>query len=170
MYQKILVPLDGSSLAESALAQLSQLVGPETEVILLRVYEPPAAERLITIPPYSSGGGSSIPVMTPVHAGPSAEELAQIHERIRREAEEYLEGKAEDLLGVAHRRRTVTLEDSDPAGAIASEAQAEEADLIVMSTHGRSGAVRWILGSVADKVVHSTRVPILLVRPAVPAE
>jgi nucleotide-binding universal stress UspA family protein len=52
----------------------------------------------------------------------------------------------------------------DPGDAILSEADAKDADLIAMSTHGRSGLTRWVLGSVADKVVHRTMKPLLIVR------
>jgi nucleotide-binding universal stress UspA family protein len=54
-----------------------------------------------------------------------------------------------------------------PAEAIVDEAARIEADLIVMATHGRGGIRRWALGSIADKVLHATSTPLLLVRPAV---
>jgi nucleotide-binding universal stress UspA family protein len=52
-----------------------------------------------------------------------------------------------------------------PAQEIVDFAEREDIDLIVMSTHGRSGMSRWILGSVADKVLRGTHLPVLLVRP-----
>lgn len=170
MYRKIIVPLDGSHLAESALAQIPHLVGSETEVILLRVYEPPAVGSAVAFPPYGSSGGSPLPIATPVQVSPLEGEASQVREHMRREAEEYLDGKAEDLMGKVVHRRTLVLEDANAGEAISLTARDEEADLIVMSTHGRSGAVRWILGSVADKVLHSTHIPLLLVRPGPPTE
>jgi len=169
MYRKIIVPLDGSVLAEAALAQLPHLVGPETEVVLVRVYEPATVGSAVVFPPYGSGG-SPVPVATPVQVGPPADEVGEIRERARYEAQEYLETKAESLTSWIHHRRTLALADASPSAAIAALARDEEADLIIMSTHGRSGAVRWILGSVADKVLHSTHIPILLVRPSEPSE
>ncbi len=53
-----------------------------------------------------------------------------------------------------------------PPNAICDYARVDDDDLIVMATHGRSGVIRWTLGSVAEKVLHSTRIPLLLVRPA----
>jgi nucleotide-binding universal stress UspA family protein len=53
----------------------------------------------------------------------------------------------------------------DPAARIVDQAKHEKADLIAMSTHGRSGLARWVLGSVADKILHESRIPLWLVRP-----
>lgn len=75
----------------------------------------------------------------------------------------YLRGEAERL-----RSRSLTCEfvvaAGDPGDTILAEADSRDADLIAMSTHGRSGLARWVLGSVADKVVHRTAKPLLLVR------
>ena len=51
-----------------------------------------------------------------------------------------------------------------PADAIVETAEAEQADLVVMATHGYSGIRRWALGSVADKVLHAIKTPLVLVR------
>ena len=56
-----------------------------------------------------------------------------------------------------------------PAEVVVQEAERRQADLIVMSTHGRSGPGRWVLGSVADRVLHGATMPLLLVRPDVAA-
>jgi nucleotide-binding universal stress UspA family protein len=53
----------------------------------------------------------------------------------------------------------------DPAARIVDLARQEKADLIAMSTHGRSGIARWVLGSVADKILHESKIPMWLVRP-----
>jgi nucleotide-binding universal stress UspA family protein len=171
MYHLILVPLDGSPLAEVALAQVPHLVGPETEVLLLRVVEPAPADlpaiAFMSSPP---GSGASLAVSPIVLRPEPGGVLAEIADRSHREAQKYLEERAEALGGFVAKRRALVLEGADPAAAIAAQARDEEADLIVMSTHGRSGAVRWILGSVAEKVLHSTSIPLLLVRPAKPSE
>jgi nucleotide-binding universal stress UspA family protein len=171
MYRRILVPLDGSPLSEVALDQLPQLVGPETEVLLLRIAEStPAIFPPVALGPFPPGGGMSVGVPPT----PSTERLSDSpdegDDRARREAQEYLDAKAVSVPGPVTRRRTLVLENVDPAAAIAGQGQDERADLIVMSTHGRSGAVRWILGSVAEKVLHSTHIPLLLVRPGKPSE
>jgi nucleotide-binding universal stress UspA family protein len=55
--------------------------------------------------------------------------------------------------------------DGDPASRIVDDGAANAVDLIAMATHGRSGLSHWLLGSVAERVLHSTGVPLLLVRP-----
>lgn len=57
------------------------------------------------------------------------------------------------------------LNPGDPAAEIVRVSRAEHADLIVMATHGRSGIPRLMLGSVAQKVLHTTEQPLLLIRP-----
>jgi nucleotide-binding universal stress UspA family protein len=171
MYHRILVPLDGSPLAEVALAQLPHLAGPETEVLLLRVVEPASADLpAIAFVPSPPGSGATIAVPPVTLRTERSGVPSEIADRPRREAQKYLEERAEALRGFVAKRRTLVLEDADPAAVIAAQARDEAADLIVMSTHGRSGAVRWILGSVAEKVLHSTHLPLLLVRPGPPSE
>jgi nucleotide-binding universal stress UspA family protein len=168
MYRKILVPLDGSPMAEAAVAQLPHLVGPATELLLLRVTEPATAGTPIPLVPNASGVGGP-PMFSPPSLGPSgAEATGEAATRARRDAQDYLESRAVDLRGTAAHVRTLVFEDADAAGVIAAQATDEGADLIVMSTHGRSGVGRWVLGSVADRVLHSTAVPLLLVRPGQP--
>ena len=162
MYHRILVPLDGSPLAEVALEQLGHLAGPETEVLLLRVVEPITDLPPVAVAPNPPGGGFAA-VVPP--GGRGRDEPAEGDDRAVREAQGYLDGKADALRGAAAKRRTLVLEDIDPAAAIAGQARDEPADLILMATHGRSGVVRTLLGSVAEKVLHATHVPLLLVRP-----
>ena len=167
MYQTILVPLDASPLSEAALGQLPHLVRPGSGVVLLRVIDPPVAMGIAAAAPtYASMGGAPISVSMPIESNPVAEEE---HDRILdvpdQAASGYLEEQARGLRGLEVNVRTVVLEDRDPARAIAAQAVTERADLIVMSTHGRSGVVRSVLGSVADRVLHLTATPVLLVRP-----
>jgi nucleotide-binding universal stress UspA family protein len=170
VYRRILVPLDGSPFSEVALDQLSHLAGPETEVLLLRVARLNSTELLPGVLTPGPPGGGFVAMVPPTRSSPPGRSRsAEADDRARREAQTYLEEKAEALRGVVAKCRTQVVEDADPAGAIAAEAQDEGADLILMSTHGRSGAVRWILGSVAEKVLHSTHLPLLLVRPGKPS-
>lgn len=165
MYSKILVPLDGSSLAEAALDHLHHVAGSESEVILLRVMEVTAEP----VPVPSSAGLAPIPpVIAPNPA--ATEAAAAATTKAFSDAEDYLQSKATALRGSVRAVRPLVLGDSDVASAIASVAKDEQVDLILMSTHGRTGVVRWLLGSVAEKVVRSTHAPILLVRPGRPTE
>lgn len=137
---KILVPLDGSTLAEAALPKALELVGenPGASLLLLR-----AAEAF------------ALPGSDPTEA--------QIE--VVREAENYLDSVAARLgEGGAGRVRT-SVWYGPAAHAIVEAAHVTKADLIVMSTHGRSGLGRLMLGSVAESVLRGTRTPILLLRP-----
>jgi nucleotide-binding universal stress UspA family protein len=170
VYRRILVPLDGSSFSEAALDQLSHLAGPETEVLLLRVARLDSNELLPGVMAPAPPSGGYVGVAPPTRLNPSGSGMSgEADDRVRREAQTYLEEKSETLRGVVAKWRTQVVDGADPASAIAAEAEDEGADLILLSTHGRSGAVRWILGSVAEKVLHSTHVPLLLVRPGKPS-
>jgi nucleotide-binding universal stress UspA family protein len=165
MYHKILVPLDGSALAEAALEHLRHVAGSESEVLLLRVMEVVAEP----VPVPASAGLAPIPPVIAPSLG-TAEATAAARTKAFSDAEEYLESKANALRGSVRAVRTLVLGDADVASAIAGVAESEQVDLIVMSTHGRTGVVRWLLGSIAEKVVRSTHAPILLVRPGRPTE
>jgi nucleotide-binding universal stress UspA family protein len=142
-YKHILVPLDGSELAELALTDalsLAQL--NQAEVVLLQV-----------ISPFEYIVGDSAP-MTFV------DELVKIHQD---EALNYLEGITGREEG-KNLKVHLAVEIGTPAETIIDYAHQEPIDLIVMATHGRSGLRRWVYGSVADKVLRGADVPILLVR------
>jgi nucleotide-binding universal stress UspA family protein len=137
---KILVPLDGSDMAEAALApalEMAQAGSPR--LILMRA----AVAR-------------TLPGTDPIDA-----QILAV-----REAEEYLTG-VKDKLDKAGVSRVETHVWYGPAApAIVEAAQAQKVDVIVMSTHGRSGLGRLIFGSVAESVLRGTHVPIFLVRPS----
>jgi nucleotide-binding universal stress UspA family protein len=137
MLERILVPLDGSQVAEAILTQVRHiLVHKAAEVILLRV---------LTIPP-----------VTETDAGPPTELLVT-------QATKYVRGLARILgsQGVRVRSRVV---EGRAAEGILDIAKEERATLIALATHGRSGLARWVLGSVAEKVVRASPVPVLVVR------
>jgi nucleotide-binding universal stress UspA family protein len=143
MYQRVLIPLDGSELAEAILPFAEHVAGPlDAEVVLLQVVEPPS-------PIAGLGTGGII--------GPDALFLRQV------EARRYLDTVARRLQAKGLRVRTI-LGLGPPASEIAATARAERADLIAMTTHGRSGFRRAILGSVADEVLRSSAIPVLAVR------
>ncbi len=142
---KILVPLDGSSLAEAALPKAVELAETSgAQLLLLRAALVPTLQGV-----------------DPVEA--------QI--KVVREAEEYL-AQVQDRLGAAGLKDVKTTAWYGPAAyAIVEAARLHGADLIVMTTHGRSGLKRLILGSVAESVLRGTTTPILLLRaPEAPVE
>ena len=105
-----------------------------------------------------------------VEAYPSARSLGmsvahpdRLLQDVVRDAEHHLD---EIATGIATEGLSITTMSliGYPAEAIVDEAERRHADLIVMTTHGYSGLRRWALGSVADKVLHNTRTPLLLIR------
>ena len=135
---KVLVPLDGSALAEQALTKALDLAeSREATLLLLR-----AAEV------------SAWPGIDPTDG--------QV--RVVREAEQYLEAVKRDLGARGVRRVDTSVWYGPPASAIVEAARVAKPDVIVMTTHGRSGLGRLILGSVAEAVLRGTTTPILLLR------
>jgi nucleotide-binding universal stress UspA family protein len=163
MYKKILVPLDGSKLAECALPHAQELArGCDTaEVILVSVTERVQGYRAVegsTVPFVLSGGGFGSAIQPPPQRL-----VPEAFGKKEKQAERYLGRIAEKLQSKGVKVHTEVLF-WPPAEAIASYAEQNGADIIVMSSHGRSGPSRWAHGSVADKVLRASCVPILMVR------
>jgi len=147
MYEKILVPLDGSALAERAIRHAQEIArGARSEILLLQAVNLP------------------MPVVPEAILVPDGKWLAEG----RKEAALYLEGIAAPLRAKGVRVRTL-LDDRPPADAILHVAAREEVDLIVMSTHGRGGISRLLMGSVAESVFRATSRTVMLVKPERPA-
>ena len=145
-FKRILVPLDGSSLSEEALplaTTLAQTFG--SEIVLLRTWE-------VSMPPTSEYSGVYLGWMDEAYA------------HAREEVESYLKARQDALRRQGLDVEIVLLGDHSPAEKIIDTAVSQNVDLIVMSTHGRSGLARWALGSVADKVVRHSPCPVLLNR------
>jgi nucleotide-binding universal stress UspA family protein len=135
---KIIVALDGSIFAEAALWNALDL-----------------AEK--------NGATLSLLRAAEIHALPGTDKVeAQVN--AIREAEEYLAAVVRRLADRGFRRAVSHVWYGPPAAAIVEAATTQRADLIVMSTHGRSGLGRLILGSVAESVLRGTTTPILIVR------
>ncbi len=150
MYKKILVPLDGSALAEAALPSAQALAHcTGAEIVLVRVAPAVVYEYLVPEPMAASIAPEGI-------------------EANREEIQLYLDHVAAGLRREGLHVSTHYCQ-GPVADAILDYAQAARADLIVMSTHGRSGLARWIIGSVADRVVHAAPIPVLLIRPSLAA-
>jgi nucleotide-binding universal stress UspA family protein len=156
MYHTILAPLDGSKLAECSLEHIKELAAGcrVARIVLLSVVE---SVKTPTWWPEDRALSSAM----------SAEldkREAQIHDR----AELYLAGVARELkqLGIEVKTEVAKQIESQPVAAVILEyAQMHNIDLIIMSTHGRSGISRWSLGSVADRVLSHSAVPVLTVAP-----
>lgn len=134
MYDRILVPLDGSDLAKAIIPQVQAMAAAHgSEVILLQVL---------------SASGA----------------LPEIAKKERRQAEEGLEDAVQELLDHGVKARHTIRHGSDPAAEIVDYAEVNKVDLIAMSTHGRSGVGRWLFGGVAARVLEGSSKPILLVR------
>ncbi len=86
---------------------------------------------------------------------------------IQKEAEDYLAGKVEELRREGLDQVISTAIEGDPAGEIIDLAQRTPNNLLIaMSSHGKSGIAQWVLGSVAEKVIHHSSDPVLVIRPA----
>ena len=148
MYQTLLVPLDGSKLAECVLPHVENLArtGQVRRIVLCQVAAP-------LIP----------------HAGCIELDetlLKDIEQANLASAGDYLDAIAAQLVlpkGVHVETRVLS---GDAAGVLADFAGEIGAELIVIATHGRSGIGRWMMGSVADRVLRSADVPVLMVRAA----
>jgi nucleotide-binding universal stress UspA family protein len=142
MYKRALVPLDGSSVAETMIPFIVDIAGPlDMEVVLLRVVEP--------IPPM-------------VIEGARYAEIEDVEAR-RMDAEEYLAPIAVELRNKAVRVET-RVSRGNPAEQIVAVARETGADLIAMSTHGRGGLGRLVFGSVAQAVLRHVDIPVFLMR------
>lgn len=144
MYRRIVVPLDGSDLAERALPEaegLARLIGASLH--LVRAIDIVALNRF---------------------AGFPAVEYAAVTQSLEDEqtvAKEYLERIEQDLSG---RGFAVTTAIRHGSAAREIVADVSPGDLIAISSHGRGGLARWFLGSVAEEVARRSTVPVLLVR------
>jgi nucleotide-binding universal stress UspA family protein len=145
-FRRVLVPLDGSKLAETALER--SLFGGESEAIALTLL------RVVSLPLPTIVAGGGFPPGT----------YESIVDAERAAAQEYLDGVAERLAPWGSVSTAVTEESSAGAG-IVGYAAGHDVDLIAMATHGRGGAQRLLLGSVADKVIRTSTVPVLLSHP-----
>ena len=141
MYKRALIPLDGSMVAESIIPFILEVAGPlDMEVALLRVLVP-------------------APLMTVEGTQVVIEDAG----RLRADAEEYLASIAAELRAKGV-RVTTAVRRGEPVAEILAGAREVDADLIAMTTHGRSGLSRLLFGSVAAAVLSHAEVPVFLMR------
>lgn len=149
MYKKVLVPLDGSKLAECVLPHVEKLAesGMVKEIILLRVCDSPsiAADYPET---KDKTWDKHVERMTANAQQTCSLYINDVEQSLK---DKGFKVKAESSLG-------------KPAEEIVKSANKNKVDLIVMASHGRSGVSRWAYGSVAEKVLRSSCVPVLLVK------
>jgi len=151
LIRRVLIPLDGSRLAEEALEPALSLCGADGDFTLLRV----------------------IPAVTPVAYEPTTgrmsglrssalQQLQELKRQQEAEANEYLEETAKRLRSRSLNVQTQLATYEQPAVAILEAAARHSVDAIAMTTRGRSGIKRMLLGSVADKVIRGANNPILI--------
>jgi nucleotide-binding universal stress UspA family protein len=147
MYKKILAPLDGSEFSECSLDHVTAVAKgcAVPSVVLLHVIEPPEG--------YAAA-------FTRI----SAEAIDKILKESRAQTEDHLAKVADKLKKKGINVSTVIAE-GKPGDEILNYADKNRVDLIIMSTHGSSGLTRWAFGSVADKVIRHSPVPVLVVAP-----
>lgn len=147
MFKHLLVPLDGSGLAEVALpaaVSLAQQFG--SKLTLLRVVRPPEVTG------QTSGGVSY------------GEFVTDLRQRTVTEAKHYLHSQQGVLRQQGLHVDIFVTEGQNVAELILDNMVDLEVDTVIMSTHGRGGLSRWVFGSVADKVLRRATVPVLLIR------
>jgi len=150
MYERILIPLDGSKVGEAALPHIEELVSKLSIEVKVEV----TLFQVVSLSTYAAVAGE-VSVRVPY----TEKEMKQI----KKKAMDYLNKAGEGLRskGAVVKTKVGT---GDIADAIAKAADEIKADLVAMSTHGRSGISRWAFGSVTDKVLRGGNKPVLIVR------
>lgn len=148
MYNKILAPLDGSDLSECTLEHLKAVASGcrVQNIIVLHAVEPLPAATLSAI---TEAGGNL---------------LNEIETTNRKNAEQYIMGVVAKLKTEGLNVEPVIAE-GYAAEEILKYAKNNDVDLIIMSTHGRSGIKRWVMGSVTSRVLNHSTVPVLTIIP-----
>ena len=150
MYNKIMVPLDGSELAECVLPHVEAItIGCKiANVVFVRVIDP--AKLSASLPAQGELG---------------------YQEKNRRQEEEHRKKMAEEYLKKVLKKNAIKnavlsyeVLEGKVAETLADWAKKHEMDLIVIASHGRSGISRWVMGSVADRILRSVCVPVLMIR------
>jgi nucleotide-binding universal stress UspA family protein len=146
-YKHVIVPLDGSELAESVLPHLEAVASncQITTVELVRV-----------VPPLEMHYKAALPI--------DSKQEKQINQEALKEAENYLL-KVKAGLNAARMEISIKVLPGEAAQQLVEYIEKSGADLLIIATHGRSGVSRWVWGSVADKLLRSSCIPVFIVRP-----
>ncbi|MDX1747152.1 MAG: universal stress protein, partial [Halobacteriales archaeon] len=146
-FRHMLVPMDGSKLSEQVLECAMDLGHVDgVRYTLVRVFPYPAEFASAYLP----------------H---TVQLNAQVIEEGKKEAKSYIEARAAELRAEGHEVEGKLIVDANPAAGILHAAEEVGADIIAMATHGRGGLGRLMLGSVTDKVLRGSHVPVLTFRP-----
>ena len=165
MYNRILVPLDGSRFSEGVLPEVLRLAaGTPATVYLLAVAPTPEGTKAAPITEPLVVGVLAPGGVVTRRAPPEAETKAQALEQTTEETEQLLESRARDLR-MSHLTVETAVRFGDPVEEILGYAAEHHVEVIVMATHGRTGLPETILGSVARRVVQNGKFPVVLVRP-----
>jgi len=150
MYSKIMVPLDGSELAECVLPHVAAIATgcKIATVVFVRVIDPGTVS-------------ASLPAQGEL--GSQEKSRRQTEAQRKENAEAYLKKIIEsiDLENAALRYEVL---EGRVAENLADWAEKNEVDLIVIASHGRSGIGRWVMGSVADRIMRTVCIPVLMIR------
>ena len=144
-YKKIVVPIDGSGWSERAIPHAVDIAhSNNSELILLHVFKPPAHE-----------------FVGEISLAHQEDQLLQLRE----EAKQYLMAVRNKIRSEKVTVRVQFIEGTGVAGIICDYINSENVDLVVMSSHGRTGISRLIFGSVANQVMEAVHIPVLIIRP-----
>jgi nucleotide-binding universal stress UspA family protein len=150
MYYKIMVPLDGSDLAECVIPHVEAIIAgfDSSEVALVRVINP-----------------VRLPVSVPAQGeyGFTEKDRQRMNDNRKKAADHYL-AKLSDSLDLHGARVQCVVLEGNPVTMLSEFAQRNAVDLIVMASHGRSGISRWVMGSVAERIVRTACVPVMMIR------
>ncbi len=160
-YRKILVPLDGSKLAEQVLKQVELIAAPKAHVHLISVIGPGRIDEIAATA--SAAGQPFYPLAEPWMSNPNFDESET------REAREAYLKRAGELLTLDGYWVTVAVRNGSVADTILDEASHGSFDVIAMATHGRTGIGRLVLGSVTQAVLAKAPCPVLVLPPLKPA-
>ncbi len=142
MYRRVLVPLDGSKVAEGVLPHAKALAyGEGAEIVLLSVAESPVREFSFADPAMAESVVQAMELRTRKY-------VAEVEAQLKKDG---FNASSVVQAGAA-------------ADVILRVAEETRADVIAMSTNGRTGAARWLIGSVADRVARNSKVPVMLIR------
>ncbi|OGN90298.1 MAG: hypothetical protein A2158_06645 [Chloroflexi bacterium RBG_13_46_14] len=157
MFKKILVPLDGSQFASRSLKYAVEIAQRfDAEIILMQV------EKLAT--PVTVSNGPQLGIQSPAAAKIAVQIALDEDKRNIAKARRYLSRKVREIKG----KKIVCsyhVNIGNPAESIILYARKKKIDLIIMTSHGKSGIVRAVMGSIADEVVRNSGKPVLVIRP-----
>jgi nucleotide-binding universal stress UspA family protein len=156
MYKKILVPLDGSELAECALNHVKKLYHEKLvgEVVLLNAVVADIPWRALNVGEEGHAVAFDMNTIIKPLMDNSREYLAKVKYRL-----------SSEVSSEGVKVKTETIESNQPSHTITDYAQKNGVDLIVIATHGYTGMKKMMLGSIALKILHESNVPVLLIRP-----